>query len=227
LVNNAGYGLFGALEDISIAEIRKQFETNYFGAVRAIKEILPSMRKQRSGIIINITSIAGVVGIPGESIYSSSKFALEGLSESISYELKPYGIKVVLIEPGVINSNFVPNIRYPNNAEKKSKQKTLREENGANSGGSDLNHEIGKISTSLYYSNTIDAFMSHYYVAMKNAPPPTLVAAIIIEAIMNATMSSQCLFRYTVGEDSKSLAAAKKNMTDPQLHDYISKRMLV
>ncbi|MGH9950133.1 MAG: SDR family oxidoreductase [Nitrososphaeraceae archaeon] len=228
LVNNAGYGLFGALEDLSVAEIKKQFETNYFGAVRAIKEVLPSMRKQRSGIIVNISSIAGVVGIPGESIYSSSKFALEGLSESISYELKPYGIKVVLIEPGVINSNFVPNIRYPNNAEKKSKQKSLREENGANSAGSDLNHEIEKISTtSLYYSNTIDAFLSHYYSAMKNAPPPTLVSAVIIEAIMNAATSSQCLFRYKVGEDSKSLAAAKKNMTDFQLHDYISKRMLV
>jgi NAD(P)-dependent dehydrogenase (short-subunit alcohol dehydrogenase family) len=227
LVNNAGYGLFGALEDISIAEIRKQFETNYFGAVTAIKEVLPSMRKQRSGIIINITSIAGVVGIPGESIYSSSKFALEGLSESISYELKPYDIKVVLIEPGVINSNFVPNIRYPHNAEKKLKQKTLREENGANLGGNDLTHEIEKTSTSLYYSNTIDAFLSHYYSAMKNAPPPTLVAALIIEAIMNATTSSQSFFRYTVGEDSKSLAAAKKNMTDFQLHDYISKRMLV
>lgn len=227
LVNNAGYGLFGALEDLSIAEIKKQFETNYFGAVRAIKEVLPSMRKQRSGIIVNISSIAGVVGIPGESIYSSSKFALEGLSESISYELKPYGIKMVLIEPGVINSNFVPNIRYPNNAEKKSKQMSLREENGANSGGSDLNHDIEKSSTSLYYSNTIDAFLSHYYSAMKNAPPPTLVSAVIIEAIMNAMTSSQCLFRYTVGEDSKSLAAARKNMTDFQLHDYISKRMLV
>jgi hypothetical protein len=69
--------------------------------------------------------------------------------------------------------------------------------------------------------------MSHYYVAMKNAPPPTLVAAVIIKAIMNATMSSQCIFRYTVGEDSKFLAATKKNMTDSQLHDYISKRMLV
>jgi NAD(P)-dependent dehydrogenase (short-subunit alcohol dehydrogenase family) len=227
LVNNAGYGLFGALEELPIDEIKKQFETNYFGAVRAIKEVLPSMRKQKSGIIINISSIAGVVGIPGESIYSSSKFALEGLSESISYELKPYNIKMVLIEPGVINSNFVPNIRYPNNAEKKSKQKLHREENGANSGGSDLNHEIEKGSTSLHYSNTIDAFLSHYYSAMKNAPPPTLVSAVIIEAIMKATMSSQYLFRYTVGEDSKSLAAAKKNMTDFQLHDYISKRMLL
>jgi NAD(P)-dependent dehydrogenase (short-subunit alcohol dehydrogenase family) len=227
LVNNAGYGLFGALEELPIDEIKKQFETNYFGAVRAIKEVLPSMRKQRSGIIINISSIAGVVGIPGESIYSSSKFALEGLSESISYELKPYGIKMVLIEPGVINSNFVQNIRYPNNAEKKSKQMSLREEKGTNSGGSDINHEIDKSSTSLYYSNTMDAFLSHYYSAMKNAPPPTLVSAVIIEAIMKATMSSQYLFRYTVGEDSKSLAAAKKNMTDFQLHDYISKRLLV
>ncbi|HZD33929.1 MAG TPA: SDR family oxidoreductase, partial [Nitrososphaeraceae archaeon] len=108
LVNNAGYGLFGALEDISLEEIKEQFETNYFGAVRTIKEVLPTMRKQRSGIIINVSSIAGVVGIPGECAYSSSKFALEGLSESISYELQPFGIKVILIEPGVINTNFVP-----------------------------------------------------------------------------------------------------------------------
>jgi NAD(P)-dependent dehydrogenase (short-subunit alcohol dehydrogenase family) len=113
LVNNAGYGLFGALEDLTTKEIKNQFETNYFGAVRAIKEVLPTMRKQRRGIIVNVTSIAGVVGIPGECIYCSSKFALEGLSESISYELRPYGIRVILIEPGVINSNFVPNIKFP------------------------------------------------------------------------------------------------------------------
>jgi short-subunit dehydrogenase len=99
LVNNAGYGLFGSLEDMTTKEIKNQFETNYFGAVRAIKEVLPIMRKQRRGIIVNVTSIAGVVGIPGECIYSSSKFALEGLSESISYELQPYGVKVILIEP--------------------------------------------------------------------------------------------------------------------------------
>ena len=87
LVNNAGYGLFGALEDMTTKEIKNQFETNYFGAIRAIKEVLPTMRKQRRGIILNVASIAGVVGIPGECIYCSSKFALEGLSESISYEL--------------------------------------------------------------------------------------------------------------------------------------------
>jgi NAD(P)-dependent dehydrogenase (short-subunit alcohol dehydrogenase family) len=94
LVNNAGYGLFGALEDISLNEIREQFETNYFGAVRIIKQVIPIMRKQRNGIIINISSIAGLVGIPGECIYSSSKFALEGLSESISYSCDSTELKL-------------------------------------------------------------------------------------------------------------------------------------
>ncbi|HEY9486048.1 MAG TPA: SDR family oxidoreductase, partial [Nitrososphaeraceae archaeon] len=117
LVNNAGYGLFGALEDMSIDEIKRQFETNLFGAIRTIKEVLPSMRKQNNGIIINVTSIAGVVGIPAECAYVSSKFALEGLSESISYELQPFGIKVILVEPGVINTNFIPNIKFPNPSE--------------------------------------------------------------------------------------------------------------
>ena len=169
LINNAGYGLFGALEDTSIEEIKEQFETNYFGAVRTIKAVLPTMRKQKSGIIINISSIAGVVGIPGECVYSSSKFALEGLSESISYELQPYGIKVILIEPGVIKTNFVPNIRFPSIAEEKSKPA-----------------KKGENVSDSYYSQTIDAFLSHYYPLMKNAPPPTIVSEKIIEAIENA-----------------------------------------
>jgi NAD(P)-dependent dehydrogenase (short-subunit alcohol dehydrogenase family) len=209
LVNNAGYGLFGALEDVTTEEIRNQFETNYFGAVRAIKEVLPTMRKQRCGIIINVTSIAGVVGIPGECIYSSSKFALEGLSESISYELQPHGIKMILIEPGVINSNFVPNIKFPSVVDEKSKQGRSRK----------------NISLS-HYSETIDAFLSHYYPLMKNAPSPSLVSKNILEAVKIASSSSQYFFRYTVGEDSKSLAAAKKNMSDFQLYEFITKRML-
>ena len=102
---------------MSLDEIKRQFETNLFGAMRTIKEVLPTMRKQKNGIIINVTSIAGVVGIPAECIYVSSKFALEGLSESISYELQPFGIKVILVEPGVINTNFIPNIKFPNSNE--------------------------------------------------------------------------------------------------------------
>jgi len=106
VVNNAGYGLMGSVEDSSIDEIKAQFETNFFGAIRVIKEVIPIMRKQRTGKIVNVSSVAGRIGFPMGSAYVSSKFALEGLSESMSYELKQFGIKIVLIEPGVINTNF-------------------------------------------------------------------------------------------------------------------------
>ncbi len=206
LINNAGYGLFGALEDISIEEAKKQFETNLFGAIRTIKEVLPTMREQKNGLIINITSLAGIVGIPAECIYVSTKFALEGLSESISYELQPYGIKVILIEPGVINTNFVPNIKFPNQI--------------------DNNNNIKKKNSSSYYSNTIDTFLSHYFSAMNNAQPPKEVAIVILEAIKNASNSSESLFRYTVGGDAKTFAQAKKGMSDSQLHEFISNKLL-
>ena len=97
LVNNAGYGLLGALEDLTIEEIKAQFETNLFGVIRVTQQVLPVMRKQNSGTIVNISSVGGRMGLPSLSAYHSTKFALEGLSESISYELEPFGIKVVLI----------------------------------------------------------------------------------------------------------------------------------
>jgi NAD(P)-dependent dehydrogenase (short-subunit alcohol dehydrogenase family) len=106
LVNNAGYGLGGALEDLSIEEIKNLYETNVFGLIRVTQIVLPIMRKQQSGIIVNMSSGAGLFGYPGGSAYVSTKFAVEGLSESMSYELEPFGIKVVLIEPGFIRTNF-------------------------------------------------------------------------------------------------------------------------
>ena len=106
LVNNAGYGLVGALEELSIEEIKAQYETNFFGLVRVIQAVLPTMRKQRSGRILNLSSGAGLFGYPGGSVYVSTKFAVEGLSESIAYELEPFGIKVILIEPGFVKTNF-------------------------------------------------------------------------------------------------------------------------
>jgi len=106
LVNNAGYGLTGAFEDLSLDEIKQQYETNFFGVVRVTQAVLPIMRKQKSGKIINISAGAGRFGYPGGSAYVSTKFAMEGLSESLSYELDPFGIKVILVEPGVIRTNF-------------------------------------------------------------------------------------------------------------------------
>jgi NAD(P)-dependent dehydrogenase (short-subunit alcohol dehydrogenase family) len=107
LVNNAGYGLFGSLEDVSIEELKAQFETNFFGVIRVTQLVLPIMRKQKSGTIVNVSSVGGRIGLPVLSAYHSTKFALEGLSESMSYELEPFGIRVVIIEPGVIRTNIM------------------------------------------------------------------------------------------------------------------------
>ena len=107
LVNNAGYGLLGSLEDVSIEEMKAQFETNFFGVIRVTQLVLPIMRKQKSGTIVNVSSVGGRIGLPVLSAYHSTKFALEGLSESMSYELQPFGIRVVIIEPGVIRTNIM------------------------------------------------------------------------------------------------------------------------
>jgi NAD(P)-dependent dehydrogenase (short-subunit alcohol dehydrogenase family) len=106
LINNAGYGLTGAFEDLSIDEIKTQFETNFYGLIRTTQAILPIMRKQKSGTIVNMSSGAGRFGFPMGSAYVSTKFAVEGLSESLSYEVEPFGIRVILIEPGMIKTNF-------------------------------------------------------------------------------------------------------------------------
>ena len=109
LVNNAGYDVMGAVEDLSIDEFKSQFETNFFGVIRVTKEVIPIMRNQGGGNIINISSVGGRIGIPLNTAYISSKFALEGLSESMRYELEQFGIDVILIEPGAVKSNFFEN----------------------------------------------------------------------------------------------------------------------
>ena len=106
LVNNAGYGLTGSLEDLSMNEIKEQYETNVFGLIRVTQAVLPTMREQKSGIIVNISSIGGKMAMPLSSPYIGTKFAVEGLSESIAYDLEPFGIKIIIIEPGAIKTNF-------------------------------------------------------------------------------------------------------------------------
>ena len=111
LINNAGYGMFGPVEEITTQEVKKQFETNFFGTIRLIKAIVPIMRKQGNGTIVNISSMVGRFGVPLNSAYVSSKFAVEGLSESISFELEEFGIRVIVIEPGVVKSDFFHNVK--------------------------------------------------------------------------------------------------------------------
>ncbi|HWF07106.1 MAG TPA: SDR family oxidoreductase [Bryobacteraceae bacterium] len=100
VINNAGIAIAGALEDTSVEDARAQFDVNFFGALRVCRAVLPGMRERRAGHVVNISSIAGLVAVPYQSLYSASKFALEGLTESLRLEVAGFGIRVVLIEPG-------------------------------------------------------------------------------------------------------------------------------
>ena len=124
LVNNAGYGMWGTVEDVSIDEFKEQFETNFFSIIRLIQKVAPIMRKQGSGNIVNISSVAGRIGFPVSPAYISSKFALEGLSESLRFELMPFGINVIIIEPGVIKTNFFDSMKL---SEKSQEDSTYKE----------------------------------------------------------------------------------------------------
>jgi NAD(P)-dependent dehydrogenase (short-subunit alcohol dehydrogenase family) len=156
LVNNAGYGLFSSIEDVTLDQVKEQFETNFFGVIRVTKEALPIMRKQRKGTIVNISSGAGRVGVPVYSAYVASKFALEGLSESMRYELKEFGINIVIIEPGVIKTNIVENLKT---ADIRSRSKSP-------------------------YSDLIERVSKGFGKMMDNSSsPPKLVAEAILNAI--------------------------------------------
>jgi NAD(P)-dependent dehydrogenase (short-subunit alcohol dehydrogenase family) len=106
LVNNAGHGLIAALEEVSDVDIHQYFETNFFGALRLIRAVLPVMRQQGSGHIVNMSSTAGLVGFAGSSLYCGAKFALEGTSEALAKEVESFGVKVTLIEPGAFRTDF-------------------------------------------------------------------------------------------------------------------------
>lgn len=111
LINNAGFALMGAIEDCSPDEVRAQMETNFLGTFQMCRASAPVMRRQGAGTIINVSSLAGVLGLPFGGIYSASKFAVEGMTESLRHELRPFGVRVCLVEPGDIDTNLPANRR--------------------------------------------------------------------------------------------------------------------
>jgi NAD(P)-dependent dehydrogenase (short-subunit alcohol dehydrogenase family) len=165
LVNNAGYGLNGAFEDLAMDEIKAQYETNVFGLIRTTQAVLPIMRRQKSGTIVNISSGAGRFGFPTGSAYVSTKFAVEGLSESMSYELEPFGIKVAIVEPGVIRTNFGDGLIVA----KKSQ---------------DPNSP---------YSQMMQRSAAGFEKMMKNASSPDVVAKVVLNAIRDENPSLRYL----------------------------------
>lgn len=114
LVNNAAYGLLGRLEEVSSADIARQFAVNVHGVLHMLRAVLPTMRRQRGGHIMNISSIAGITGFDGASVYCASKYAIEGLSASLALEVAPLGIKVTAVEPGFFRTEFLDpsSVRY-------------------------------------------------------------------------------------------------------------------
>lgn len=118
LINNAGFGYMGPVETFTLEEIQDQYETNVFGTFRMIKAVVPLMRNQRSGLIINVSSVNGLIAFPYYGVYSSSKYAIESLTESLRFELASFGIKVALVEPGAFFTNFTMNRKFPKSLDK-------------------------------------------------------------------------------------------------------------
>jgi short-subunit dehydrogenase len=110
VVNNAGFGVEGPVESVPLADVRRMFETNFFGAARMIQAFVPAMRERGSGAVVNVTSTAGIAAGPLAGYYSASKFALEALSEALHLEVGHFGVKVLVIEPGAIETSFATNV---------------------------------------------------------------------------------------------------------------------
>jgi NAD(P)-dependent dehydrogenase (short-subunit alcohol dehydrogenase family) len=195
LVNNAGYSLLGPLELLHLDEIKEEFETNFFGIIRLIQCVLPIMRKQRYGKIINISSLAGRIGFPLSSAYGSSKFALEGLTESLGYEVQNFGIHVILIEPGVIKTNLVNNMKLGNEIMKLQD----RDDNKIIDGDSPYAEIINK---------RISAFKPRY----EKGSSPKIVA----EKVLEAAISDNPKARYLVGGDALKMIERRNNATDEE-----------
>ena len=199
LVNNAGYALVGPLEELSIQEFKEQFETNVFGAIRVTQAVLPIMRKQRQGTIVNISSIAGRIGFPLTSAYVSSKFALEGLSESMAFEIDQFGTKVILIEPGVIKTNFDHNLKIG---------KKVSTTNDRNSPYADITQK------------RIAGFKPRF----ENGIPAIDVAKVILKAITSKKVPSES--RYLVGNDAFKLVEIRKKRSDKEFRRLVMEGVL-
>jgi NAD(P)-dependent dehydrogenase (short-subunit alcohol dehydrogenase family) len=199
LVNNAAYTQLGAVEDLSLNEIQAQFNTNVFGIFRMIKEVTPIMRRQGTGgTIINIGSANGFFGVPCASAYVSTKFALEGLTQSLRFELARFGIKVAIIEPGAIKTNVVKNSMFL--------PKRLKEQQYQLNGTS----PFAEMTRSIM-DKSIDA--------VTNGSSPKVVANIVLRV----AMAKEPQWRYLAGADAETLFKTIKDMTDLEFEKFLCK----
>lgn len=189
LINNAGVGITGPLEEIPLEEIKNNFETNLFGPIEVMKAVLPSMRQQRVGLIINITSIAGYMGLPFRSVYSASKGALELITEGIRMEVKPFGIHIVNVAPGDFATNIAAG-RYhaplvKGSAYEKTYGTTLEMMNEHVDAGSNPNQMAEAIFKVIESQNPkvhykVGAFMQKFSIVLKRILPDTVYEKLLM-----------------------------------------------
>ena len=196
VVNNAGYGSTGAVEDFSMEEIKAQFETNFFGVIRVIQSVLPLMRRQKGGTIVNISSIGGRIAFPFSPFYASTKFAIEGLSEALRYEVAQFGIKVILVEPGLIKTNFFENVKKPKKAE----------------------------DSDSPYHQLVQKRIDRVKGMLESGTTAEEVAKVIFRAATSPKEEHN--LRYMVGSDAESVMEKRKKMTDREFFDFMCKNIL-
>ncbi len=197
LVNNAGIAIAGVMEEITLADLRKQFETNIFGVVRMTQRVLPSMRSRRRGCIVNMSSIAGRVSNPLMGPYSSSKHAIEAISDSFRLELAPFGIRVVIIEPGVIPTNI-------------------------NRTGAELSARYMANAAASPYARVYLGFLKMWQKRVAGAKStPEDCARVILRAVRDPRSRA----RYTVTPDARMMVALRWILSDRAL-DRMTLRML-
>jgi NAD(P)-dependent dehydrogenase (short-subunit alcohol dehydrogenase family) len=208
LVNNAGYALLGAAEDLSSEDIQAQFNTNLFGVYRTIKEVIPIMRKQAGGgTIVNIGSVNGFVASPCASAYVATKFALEGLTQSLRYELAPFGIKVTIIDAGAIKTNIITNgMRIPKKIEEQRRRQQQKQQNTNTSPFAEMTINI------LEKSKTIISNGSH----------PRVVSDIVLKAAKAEKPQPS----YPAGDDAEKLLETRRQMTDGEFEEFIQALLL-
>lgn len=158
VVNNAGYGLLGPFEAASAEQIDRQFQTNVFGVFNVCREIIPYFRKEKKGTIVNVTSMGGRVAFPFSSLYNATKFAIEGFTESIQYELEPFNIRVKLIEPGPIKTDFY-----------------------------DRSQDVARKDDLHVYDHRLDPFMEFMNKGGNDAPDGSVVAQTIYDAVTDGS----------------------------------------
>jgi NADP-dependent 3-hydroxy acid dehydrogenase YdfG len=189
LVNNAGYGAYGPLESFPRENIIRQFNTNVIGLIDVTKAIIPHFRQNKEGVIVNISSIGGQMTFALGSLYHGTKFAVEGISESLHYEMKEIGVKVKIVEPGFIETDF---------------------------GGRSFDFQAGEIPE---YRTITKAIMKQWQNPNNTVSPPSLVAAVIFNAVTDGTNQ----LRYRAGDDAKFLLDCRKKMTDTEFFEMMNK----